>query len=466
MPRRGRSIAAYISAALIEVTLVVLTGRVALLYFSNRDRLTHALRESIASNADRLAIALELPIRNVDRSEIERVVESTFRTPEIRAVTVEAAGRTQAERRDEAGRPVPFDGRLEETGPLREDRDVVLGGERIGHVTVWARPELAETQLRRIVSGHVAGASAIAAVLVLTMSFFLRRIVIQPLRSLERYAAAVSAGERPGAAFAGTRLRGEMATLGDAMQHMVSLLDHRYAQLAEAEGSIRALASRVQVAREEEKTRIARDLHDDLGQLLTAVQMELRSVEEKLDRQPATELANTLTDHVVEIGRLVEQTARSVQRIAADLRPSALDRLGLGAALRQEGRGFEERTGVPCEVLVPDDLPELDEGAAISIYRVAQEALTNVARHARASRVTVSLGANEHDLTLRIADDGRGLAAADQGPAALGLLGMKERGALLGGEVRLSGAPGLGTVIELHLPRARVVAGDAARELA
>jgi signal transduction histidine kinase len=455
-----------VSAALIAVTPVVLTGRVVQLYFSTRDDLARALHESIAADTDRLAIALELPVWNIDRSEIDRVVESTLRTPEIQAVAVEAAGRTHGARRDEAGRPVPFDGRLDETGLLRQDREVELGGERIGHVTVWATPGLAEAQLRRNVLGHVAGAAALAVVMVAVLWLFLRRVVIQPLRALERYAEAVSAGERPDAAFAGARLQGEMAALGDTMQHMVSLLDTRYAQLAEAEGSIRALASRVQVAREEEKTRIARDLHDDLGQLLTAVQMELRWVEEKLERHPDTDLTNALTDHAVEIGRLVEQTVRSVQRIAADLRPSALDRLGLGAALRQEGRRFEERTGVPCEVLVLDDLPDLDGGAAISIYRVAQEALTNVARHARASRVTVTLGASEHDLTLRIADDGRGLEEADQRPAALGLLGMKERAALLGGEVRLSGAPGEGTVVELRVPRARVVAGDAARALA
>jgi signal transduction histidine kinase len=463
LPRRGRSVAATVSVALIAVTPVVLTGRVIQLYFSTRDELGRGLRESVGADVDRLAIALELPIWNIDRSEIDRVVESTLRTPEIQAVAVEAAGRLHALRRDAGGRPVPFDGRLDEPGLLREVRSVRMGDQPIGEVTIWATPGLVDAQLRRNVLGHVAGAAAIAAVMVMVLWLFLRRVVIQPLRSLERFAEAVSAGSRPEAALSDARLQGEMAALGDAMQNMVSLLDTRYAQLAVAEASIRALASRLQVVREDEKTRIARDLHDDLGQLLTAAQMELRAVEERLAGHPDDDLANALTDRVVEAGRLVEQTARSVQRIAADLRPGALDELGLAAALRQEARRFQERVGIPCEVSLLGDIPELEGHAAITLYRVAQEALTNVARHAQASRVKVTLAGGEGELLLSVADDGRGLDERAAGPRALGLLGMKERAAMLGGGLRLSPREGGGTVVELRAPRERVVAAGPRR---
>jgi signal transduction histidine kinase len=256
-----------------------------------------------------------------------------------------------------------------------------------------------------------------------------------------------------------------MEVLLGSLQHMVALLDDRYAQLAAAESSVRALASRLQSAREEEKTRIARELHDQLGQLLTAVQLELGWVEEALASCPQGDLANALTDHIVEAARLTEQTASSVQRIAADLRPSALDRLGLGAALRQEGRQFEGRTGVACEVVLPDGFPDLAEDAAISLYRVAQEALTNVARHAQASTVTVTLAASAGEVSLRVEDDGRGLADVTPGPGGLGLLGMKERAAMLGGVVTFARAGARGTVVELRVPLARVEAPRSRRAL-
>jgi signal transduction histidine kinase len=460
VPRRGRSVAAVVSIALLAVTPVILTARVAILYLSTRETLWAELRAQVTADADRVATALELPVWNIDRAQIDRVIETTLRAPELLAVVVEAAGRTHALTRDAAGGAVAFDGNVSEAGALREDRDVVLGSSRIGHVSVYATSRHAEARLRRALVGHVVGACAIAVVMVGMLWLFLRRVVIVPLRALERYAEAVSAGARPDAVPPGIHLRGEMATLSDAMQHMVGLLDSRYAQLEAAEGSIHALASRLQEVREEEKTRIARDLHDDLGQLLTAVQMELRWVEERLASPPEPGLAEALTDRVVEAIRLTEQAAKAVQRIAADLRPSALDSLGLGAALRQEGRRFQERTGIPCDVVLADGVPDLAGDAATTLYRVGQEALTNVARHAAASRVTVTLTASARNVSLRVADDGRGLDDIPLGPGALGLLGMKERAAMLGGTVTFVGGAGRGTLVELTVPRARAVQAE------
>jgi signal transduction histidine kinase len=446
------------------VTPVVLTARVVMRYFSTREALRSELRASVTADAERLAIALELPIWNIDRSTIDRIVESTLRSPAVEAVVVDAAGRKHAMIRDGAGTAAGFEGTIAEEGLLRDDRDVVFGGMPIGHVTVYATPSFAAAQLRRDILGHVVGAAGMTIVMVGVLWWFLRRVIIRPLRSLEQYAEAVSAGSRPTAPHAGMRLQGEMASLGDSMAHMVALLDTRYAQLEGAEASIHALAARQQVVREEEKTRIARDLHDDLGQLLTAVQMELRWIEERLAQAaPQPGLAGDLTDHAVEAARLTEQAAKEVQRIAADLRPSALDRLGLGPALRQEGRRFQERTGIPCDVRGDEGLPELDPDVATALYRVAQEALTNVARHARASRVAVTLGATGDEISLRVEDDGRGLDAIVPGPGALGLLGMKERASMLGGDVRFAPGTPRGTVVELTVPRARVMAGEAGR---
>jgi signal transduction histidine kinase len=463
VPHRKKSVATSVVTAIVAVTVVLLAGRVVHVYLSARGDIRREMAVELAADADRAAIALELAVWNIDRGQIDRVIESTLRTPDIYAVVVEAAGRTHAMTRDEGWRPVPFDGVVGGAGLLREDRDVVFGGDRIGHVAVFATPRFGEEKLRGVVVGTATAATLISVVAAGLLWLFLRSAMIAPLRALEGYAEAVSAGTRPDPTALGARFEGELERLRWSMQHMVALLDSRYAQLAEAEASVRALAARLERVREEEKTRIARDLHDDLGQLLTAVQMELRWVEERLAEHPEAALANALTDHVVEVTRLVDDGVRSVQRIAADLRPSALDRLGLGAALRAEGRRFHERSGVLCEVVVEGELPDLLPDAATALYRVAQEALTNVARHAHASRATVSLTARGGELSLRVEDDGRGLSEPGPGPHAIGLLGMKERAALLGGTVAFLPGKARGTVVELRVPLARVVASGERR---
>lgn len=214
-----------------------------------------------------------------------------------------------------------------------------------------------------------------------------------------------------------------------------------------------ALATRVQHVREEEKTRIARDLHDRLGQLLTGLKLDVLWLEERLEELPATPLLNSLVERTVAASELAEQTIAEVQRIATELRPAALDRLGLGAALQQEGRRFQGRTGIPCRVEVADQIPAVTPDAATALYRIAQESLTNVARHARASHVVVRLRADGGGVVLEIEDDGVGIepGKADEA-SSIGLAGMRERAALEGGELTLHRGPAGGTRVEVHLP--------------
>jgi signal transduction histidine kinase len=453
---RRRSIAFRITVALVSVTVLILAARVLLLYVAARERYRTDLRAAAAVHAEQAAIALELPIWNIDRSQIERVISSVLRDPEIWAVSVEAAGAVHAVARDAAWVPVRVASVAPAAGLVRQDHEVRTGRSEIGRVTLWLSPRFADERLRGDLAHHAAGALLIAVFLIGALWGLLRRIVLQPLRALERYAQAVSSGERPGPASIGAGFEGELETLWSSLQGMVALLDARYAQLELAQASIHALVARVQQVREEEKVRIARDLHDDLGQLLTAVQMELQRAEEWLAERAEDPVANELTDRVVEAARLAGDAARSVHRIAADLRPSALDRLGLGAALRHEGRSFLERGGIPCVVELHEELPEIDGDAATTIFRIAQEALTNVARHAQASRATVALGREGDWLTLRVEDDGRGMPDPGDDPLALGLLGMRERAQKIGGSVRISRGGERGTVVELRAPLARV----------
>ncbi len=227
-------------------------------------------------------------------------------------------------------------------------------------------------------------------------------------------------------------------------------------RLRESTDHLRALAVRLQAVREEETARISRDLHDELGQLLTGLQLDLAELEAAVDA-PAP--AEPLLDKVVAASELTGTIIAAVQRIAHDLRPAALDRVGLPAGLRQEARRFERRTGVEARVEAAPDFPELSRDAATALYRICQEALTNVARHAAARHVRVTLSAGPDQVVLEVEDDGRGLApGSEDRPASLGLLGMRERALALGGEVAFEAAPGGGTRVRARLPAAAVTA--------
>lgn len=222
--------------------------------------------------------------------------------------------------------------------------------------------------------------------------------------------------------------------------------------------ALRALAAHVQAVREEEKARIARDLHDELGQRLTVLQLDIEWVTRRV-RERADPTA--LLDRTAALSDRVQELAVAVRRIAAELRPPVLDQLGLGAALRREAREFELRTGIACETTIPDELPALAQGAEIALYRIAQEALTNVVRHARATSTCVALASDADGVTLSIVDDGRGIHLDEVRPRALGIVGMKERAAAFGGEVRIGRGARGGTAVLARVPRtsARVQPG-------
>lgn len=227
---------------------------------------------------------------------------------------------------------------------------------------------------------------------------------------------------------------------------------HRLTVIELAREKFHKLSSHVQSLREDERTRIAREIHDELGQLLTGIKMELRLLENRLSKN-GDRTVNHAIDKLVEISELVDDTITSVQRISAGLRPSALDNLGLGTALIDEAGQFTQRTGIPCSIVV-EDLPEkLSSEVSTTTFRIFQESLTNVARHADARRIDSRVTCDKNLLRLMIHDDGKGIdpAVADD-PKSLGLLGMLERAEHVGGEVVFLRNPDKGTDVILTVP--------------
>ncbi len=164
-------------------------------------------------------------------------------------------------------------------------------------------------------------------------------------------------------------------------------------------------------------------------------------------------LRGALVEKVESTSRLADTMIETVQRISRELRPSVLDNIGLGAALQFEARQFQERTGITCEVSVPAETFSLDPDRATGMFRVFQELLTNVARHAQATRVVVSLSQTEESVTLEVKDNGRGIREEElRDPKSLGLLGMTERASLMDGRLDIHAAAGGGTTATLTIP--------------
>jgi PAS domain S-box-containing protein len=224
-------------------------------------------------------------------------------------------------------------------------------------------------------------------------------------------------------------------------------------------GELRALARRLSEIREEERRTIARELHDQVGQALTALKLDLAGVQSQMLMGRAEERVEGIADGLVVSARLaamdtlLDETLETTRRLSAMLRPSILDDLGLAAAIRWQTAEFTQRTGVPCETRVLDEQSALAPSVALALFRILQEALTNVARHAEARHVVVELLREREAAALVISDDGRGLAPGEaSGHRSLGLMGMRERAAALGGEIEISGGPGRGTTVRARIP--------------
>ena len=216
---------------------------------------------------------------------------------------------------------------------------------------------------------------------------------------------------------------------------------------------LRALAARLQRAREEEAIRIARELHDQLGRCLTTMKMDVSLIERMFFKELTTQSIRSVREKIPLMLEALDETVQIVRKISTELRPGILDDLGLAAAIEWQAKDFQTRSAVLCILDITDEDLDVGREQATAVFRIFQEILTNIARHSKAKRAWIHLHRQEGMVVLEVEDDGVGISPEALGRyGALGLLGMRERAAIFGGEVEIGGIPGKGTTVIVRMP--------------
>jgi signal transduction histidine kinase len=219
-------------------------------------------------------------------------------------------------------------------------------------------------------------------------------------------------------------------------------------RLRASEENLRALAAHLPSVREEERIHIAREIHDELGQALTGLKFDINT----LARSFPTARAEEVGEATKALSQQIDRIINSVRRIASGLRPEVLDEIGLSAAIEWQAREFSRRTGIRCVVEISPGFSDPDKDRSTALFRIFQELLTNVARHANATRVAVHL-ADSDTLALKVEDNGRGIQEKElESPRSLGFLGLRERVLAFGGSIDVRGEEGKGTTVAVSIP--------------
>lgn len=230
-------------------------------------------------------------------------------------------------------------------------------------------------------------------------------------------------------------------------------------QLAQTNAEIRALSTRLETIREEERTRISREIHDNLGQALTGLKLEFSWLDKNLTRATDENLRRKAIPKLKEISHLLEETIQTVRHIATELRPGVLDTLGLSAAIDWQAREFARRSGIQCEIQLCNEPQGLPAERATALFRIFQEILTNIARHSHARQFKVKMAENNGDLVLTVRDNGVGITEEQlRNPKSLGLIGMRERVLIFGGTLVIEGhceGRMAGTIVNVKMPATR-----------
>ena len=277
------------------------------------------------------------------------------------------------------------------------------------------------------------GLLAIGLAAILVANFLILRLAFKPMRELESTMSAVQPGleePRVHANFSDPDLR-RIATVFNSMLDRLEHERHLSAQ-------------RVLQAQERERQRVARELHDQTGQALTSILLGLRAIEDAD--------AGEIHSRVAGLRDLVTEALQDVRRLAVDLRPTTLDDFGVVTAIQRLCGDVAEKSGIPIDFHATREGGRMPREVESCLYRVVQEALTNVIKHANAAHVSVLLAPGDRDLTLLVEDDGAGFAPHDVPPERLGLVGMRERVALVNGSLTVESAPGAGTTLRVTVP--------------
>jgi len=277
--------------------------------------------------------------------------------------------------------------------------------------------------------------------------------ILRSVRSLSSVARRFGSGDLAARA-ATPRGHNEFTTLTLEFNAMADTVAARHQEALGSQRRLRALAGRLQVAREAEAARISRELHDEIGQLLTSLKIDLSRLQSScpLDEQ-SSRCSTLLRERTTAMSQHLDAAVGFVRRISAELRPGVLDRLGLIAALEWQADEVAKRTGIDVTVVADTDDSALSETMTVTLFRIAQEALTNVIRHANARTVEIGLAVDGGDVSLTIRDDGAGIPdAAINSGASLGIIGMHERTILIGGHLSIDGYPGRGTTVTVTAP--------------
>jgi signal transduction histidine kinase len=332
-------------------------------------------------------------------------------------------------------------------------QNIFLKGKSIGKIYLYANMDEFNAQIENYIY-LVSFILLITLAISLALSIPLQSIISKPI-------IALAAMEKRISQKGDYSIRGyhdssdEIGLLYKQFNEMLSQIEVRDKDLVEFKqhlenscNQLRHLNNRMQSIREEESSRISREVHDELGQMLTALKMDLTSLKNMFP-----EGSNDLEVKLEGILAFVDQTIDTVRKIATDLRPEVLDHLGLSEALEWYAEDFQERIGKEWKLEFNVQEVSLQPDLAMALFRIYQETLTNVARHANASKIQVKLQKIKDSLSLEIIDNGKGIATSEMSnPQSLGLMGMRERARVWGGEVLILSQSGFGTSIQVNIP--------------
>jgi len=325
---------------------------------------------------------------------------------------------------------------------------------RPGYMILGIPRQLAFAESNRVLGRNLILLSIVAAVALLATWFGGNLFIMRQVKAMAQASRRLASGEM-GARTGLDYGSGELGQLAKTFDEMATALEQRQAERRQAEMELkrsqelfRNLSAHLQDVREEERTRIARQIHDDMGQALTALKIDLSWLNKRLANDQ-----DSIHEKLQSMVTLINETIETVHNVSADLRPGILDDFGLAAAIEWQAEEFQKRTGVACTTgLTPDEF-ELSKETSTNLFRIVQESLTNIIRHANATEVAIKLSEKKAILVLEIQDNGQGISdAAITDPRSFGLIGIRERVHLLGGEVDISGSQDAGTRVIVKLP--------------